>query len=266
MLRTRLVVGLTALPFIIGIILWGGWLYVVTATILLALGIRELIMLGKAEGYAPSLILGLFILVVILLAVFLPDILGPGLVVGILLAMGSSLYHFYQGDETPLNSFAITLGIGLLIGWLGQYFILLRAFPQGGWWTLLTMFCVFAADSGGYLVGKRFGRHKMSPKASPKKSWEGYFGGVGFALVWGGIFGAGFHLAAPAISWLDGVVLGGVISVLAPVGDLTVSMFKRQAHVKDASQLIPGHGGIMDRLDTVLIAATLGFYYVLWFV
>jgi phosphatidate cytidylyltransferase len=120
------------------------------------------------------------------------------------------------------------------------------------------------SDSAAYFVGRLWGRHKLSPRTSPKKTWEGYagsvIGGLAFGAVVGGLPGTG------ALTWWQGALLGLLIGVLGTIGDLSISLIKRQVGAKDSSRLIPGHGGILDRTDSVLVAAAVGYYYLVWFV
>jgi phosphatidate cytidylyltransferase len=124
-----------------------------------------------------------------------------------------------------------------------------------------------SADSGAYFVGRTWGRHKLVPSLSPAKTWEGYLAGV----VAGGLGAVLIALLQGAltkepVSITNGLALGLLISTVAPVGDLVVSMIKRQVGAKDSGRIIPGHGGALDRLDSVLWAAVIGHYYVLWIV
>ncbi len=265
MLLTRTLVAVVALPALVAIVLAGGVVYQIAAALLLARGVWELIHLAKLEGYAPSFALAAVTLLVILGAVSWPELLGPGLALVILLAMAVMLARFQRGDTTPLNSFSITLSAGLLPGWLGARLLLLRLLPDGQWWTLLVLFCTFVADTGAYFLGTAFGRHKMAPRISPKKSWEGYFGGVAAGAIFGLGIGALAGPSLPGLTATHGLLLGLLIAVITPLGDFGMSAFKRQAHVKDSSHLIPGHGGMLDRLDTVLVAAVIGYYYITWF-
>lgn len=125
---------------------------------------------------------------------------------------------------------------------------------------------IWLADGGAYLVGRKNGKHKMAPRVSPGKSWEGYLAGVlfgalgtmGLAFLWG--------LNAPEITPFRGFLLGAVISVLAPLGDLGESMLKRQFGIKDSGVFLPGHGGALDRVDSTLWAAFIGYLMItlLW--
>lgn len=266
MLRTRVLVAVLTLPVVIVVVLTGGNLYQIVVAGLLAIGASELVHLAKTEGYAPSVVVALVTLGAILGSVRWPAIQGPGLALAVLLAMGVTLFHFQHGDQAPLNSFAITLGAGMYLGWLGAYLLRLRLLPSGEAWVLFVLFTTFAADTGAYAIGKPFGRHKLAPRISPKKSWEGYVGGALTGALFGLAVGAFGQDALPGITTLHGLFIGSLIGVITPVGDLFVSALKREANVKDSSHLIPGHGGMLDRLDSVLVAAVLGYFYILWFV
>lgn len=121
----------------------------------------------------------------------------------------------------------------------------------GAWWLLFVMFLVWGADSGAYMFGKLFGRHKLAPKVSPGKTWEGFLGG----LVSSALIAVLFASFAPLTIPTGTLVMCAVMSTLASVlGDLTESMFKREAGIKDSGNLIPGHGGILDRIDSLTAA------------
>jgi phosphatidate cytidylyltransferase len=123
------------------------------------------------------------------------------------------------------------------------------------------------ADSGAYAVGRLWGRRKLAPVLSPAKTWEGYLAGVVLgstltallAWLWSGRAGAG-----TTINGWHGLVLGSTIAAIAPLGDLAISMVKRQVGVKHSGRAIPGHGGALDRVDSVLWASVIGYCYVLW--
>jgi phosphatidate cytidylyltransferase len=265
MLRTRILVSLAALPVLTAVIVIGDPLYQVTVAVLLGLGAWELNRLMQAGGYAPSLVVSWLVIGVCLLAVTRPDVLGPGVTLAILLALGMMLARFRAGAQSPLNEFALTVGIGLYLGWLGASLIQIRLLPDGLWWTLTVLPIVFAADTGAFAAGRTWGRHTLAPWVSPHKTWEGYLGGVVWAMGFGLLATLLWQIRAPAVQPVHGLLLGLILGVCAPMGDLAVSAFKRQVGAKEASGLIPGHGGFMDRLDTVLIAAALAYYYLLWF-
>lgn len=124
----------------------------------------------------------------------------------------------------------------------------------GAWWLLYVMFLVWSADSGAYLFGRMFGKNKLAPRVSPGKTWEGFFGG----LVMSALISCLFSHYVPLDLELDSLLVCSIITVLASVvGDLTESMFKREAGIKDSGNLIPGHGGILDRIDSLMAAMPL---------
>ena len=124
--------------------------------------------------------------------------------------------------------------------------------PQGMRWLLFTLFLVWAADTGAYFAGRAFGRHKLAPQVSPGKTWEGVTGGLVLAGVLAGLAAPGF--GRPTFSF---VVLCLLVAAFSVVGDLSESLFKRHAGLKDSGHLIPGHGGMLDRIDSITAAAPL---------
>jgi phosphatidate cytidylyltransferase len=154
---------------------------------------------------------------------------------------------------------AITVAGALYVGWLGAYFLLVRALPNGLMWTALAMVTAWATDTGAYIVGTRFGRHRFFPVISPKKTWEGAVGGwIAAPLV---LVALGWLFSLPLVHC---ALLGFLIGIAATFGDLAESLLKRQTGVKDSSSIVPGHGGILDRLDSLLFTAVVAYYYLVW--
>jgi phosphatidate cytidylyltransferase len=155
------------------------------------------------------------------------------------------------------------VGPVIYIGWLASHFVLLRAVDDGRSWLFLGIFTVWITDTGAYFVGRLIGRHKLAPAVSPGKTWEGAIGGqlAGFAAVAGLEKAFGLDLALGHI-----VALGLLVPFVAQVGDLAESALKRGLGVKDSSHLVPGHGGIADRLDSLLFAAPVIYYYLQWLI
>ncbi|WP_445445138.1 phosphatidate cytidylyltransferase [Clavibacter sp. km3a] len=141
------------------------------------------------------------------------------------------------------------------VGLLGSFAVLLTAGDDGEWWTLAFLILVICCDTGAYVAGLNFGKHPMAPTISPKKTWEGFAGAVVAAVV------AGILLSIFMIrqEWWFGIVLGLVIVVTATLGDLAESLMKRDLGVKDISSWLPGHGGFLDRLDSVLPSAAVAY-------
>lgn len=174
----------------------------------------------------------------------------------------------YPGSAVLWRPRITRSAMGLLIlvpGWLSSVYIL--SYPRGGVLVVVLVLVVAAADIGAYFTGKRFGRHKLAEQVSPAKTWEGFWGGVaGCALLavalWYLLPGESAHIGL--ISVLVVVIVTGLASV---IGDLTVSMVKRESGVKNTGSLLPGHGGLLDRLDSLCGAApvfALGLLLVGW--
>jgi phosphatidate cytidylyltransferase len=118
------------------------------------------------------------------------------------------------------------------------------------------------ADSGAYIIGKRWGRHMLSPRLSPKKTWEGYWGGVAAGTLGGALFAYLWSFLGSPVRLLEGAGLGLILALLTIFGDLGESMFKRQVGVKDSGTILPGHGGVFDRIDSWLWAAVIAYYII----
>jgi phosphatidate cytidylyltransferase len=184
----------------------------------------------------------------------------------VLLAMAVHIWAYERGREQAALDFAATAAGLVYLGWLGSYLIDLRALPDGGWWVMLVLPVVWIADSGAYMIGAKYGKHKLSPRLSPKKSWEGYWAGVFAGTLYGGFFAYAYSRFGPLhISVLQGVLLGLFLSLVTTLGDLGESLFKRQAGAKDSGSLFPGHGGAFDRIDSLIWAAVIGVYWIRWF-
>ena len=154
--------------------------------------------------------------------------------------------------------------VQLYVPFLTSMAMVLLAQPRGEWWVLAFIILAVAADTGAYVSGLTFGRggrHPMAPRISPKKTWEGFAGACVAALVAGALL-AVFMLQIP---WWAGLVFGAVVLATATVGDLGESMVKRDLGIKDMSSWLPGHGGVLDRLDSILPSATAALvtYYLL---
>jgi phosphatidate cytidylyltransferase len=270
MLRERLAVTLLLLPLALWVIADGSWLYLAAIGLVLALAAAEFALLFRRHGFRPStwLIVGGAILLTLSRFLFGFD-QAPALLTALfLVAMTWHLVDFERGAPHSATDFAITLAGILYLGWIGAYLISLRRMPDGEWWLLLALPSVWLADSAAYFVGRAIGKRRLSPRLSPKKTWEGYLAGVAGGALAGLLFAALWRTGAGAGSGMtpaNGLMLGLVVGALAPLGDLGESMIKREIGVKDSGTLLPGHGGALDRLDSWLWAGVLGFYLAQWF-
>lgn len=265
-LSQRLIVAIILVPLGVWLITLGGWPYALFIGLILGIAAWEYQRLFRVGSFRPStvLVVGGTLALVFSRALWGDKVAALLLSGLILLAMALQVVDFRHSQATAAMDFSINLGGLLYLGWLGSYLITLRALPDGQWWFLVVMPAIWLCDAGAYLVGSRIGRHKLAPLISPKKSWEGYLAGivtgtlgaVGLAALW--------QLRAPALSLDKVFIVALVVAVFSPLGDLGESMLKRSFGVKDSSQILPGHGGVLDRIDSWLWAAPLGFYLLLW--
>lgn len=261
----------TLVLFVLGMpaLLLGGIPYFLFISVFLLGAAWEYTQMFQAVGQQPSLPLTVGgVLAISLARVFFPDALPVVLSALVLAAMAYHLVMYETGRDLAAQDFASTLAGVAYLGWVGSYLFELRNLPHGGWWLFLALGCVWWADTGAYTIGAAYGKHKMSPRLSPKKSWEGFAAGV-FTAVIGGAF-----LAFCFVQWgpLDGLIspwqgalMGLLMGALTPLGDLGESMLKRQARMKDSSHVFPGHGGFFDRIDSWLWGAVIGYYFITWF-
>ena len=263
-LRRRMFVNVVMVPGLIIMTMLGGWPFTVFVTLALVVAARELWLMFQKGGHSPSLtVMGIFIAAsVIMRHLFQFEYSGVWLTALILVAMFVHILAMQKGVKTAATDFILTVGSVLYLGWLGSYTISLRWLENGLYWVLLVFPIISLADSGAYIFGRLFGKHKMIPLVSPKKSWEGYIGGIFIGTLGGWALAALWHLVAASILPYHGLIIGAVISILAPFGDFGESMIKRQFDVKDSSNLLLEHGGILDRMDSSLWAAAIGFYLV----
>lgn len=161
------------------------------------------------------------------------------------------LVRIRRGLEGFVLDSAASLFTATYLGVLGLPLILVLSHSDGSLRALLLFVCVPACDTGAYAVGSLLGRHKMAPKISPAKTWEGLTGGLVLAGAAGGVY-VRFVLGSP---WWVGAIIGVALGLAAALGDLVESMIKRNAGIKDMGSAVPGHGGAMDRLDSLLAAA-----------
>lgn len=271
MLTQRLVVTIILLPLGLYVIYLGGWTYAIVVAGLLGLAAWEMGGLFRADGWQPARGLMVAGVLAVTLGRALNDFSSSPLIL-VLFVLSSMAFHLFQyerGRDKAATDLSITLAGVLYVGWLGSYLISLRDLPDGKWWVLLVLPAVWLADGGAFFIGGKFGAHKISPRLSPKKSWEGYLGGIVtgtlgsilLAVIWG--FAAGQRSGmVPAL----GALIGFTLACVTPLGDLGVSMIKRQVGAKDSGRILPGHGGMFDRMDSWLWAAPIGYYLIVWLV
>lgn len=268
MLRTRLVTAIVLIPIVAWLTYQGGLPFLALITVLTTLAEIEFCRLTAGPGFQPVHLFGVALVCLFLLDGKYPawGVLDRGLAFILLISLG---WQVLNHQESRGQAWTGTIASGLYIGVCGSYVIKLRGLPGDGlWWTLIVVPVTLFADAIAYVVGSLWGNHKLAPLLSHGKTLEGYAGGIISSALLGALLGWMWSFKAgpvSAVTWLQGLVLGLLVAAIAPMGDLAISKFKREAGVDDSGRLLPGHGGVLDRLDTVLFAAVVGHTYVTWF-
>ena len=277
-LALRFATGFTVIPIVIVLILEGGEPLAALITLLLAAAVYEIAagMGLRIRDLTPWLAAaGAIAITAVALTDDIPTAwpLTAAALAVVAAPVLEEIWPLRRSPDPPADFAAIyrraALGLFALlyVGWLGSFFLLLRELPaiteSGEEWLLLAVFAVMATDTGAYFVGRAIGRHKLAPRISPAKTVEGALGGIaaGFAAV----------LLINLLPDLDValwkmVLLGLALPIMSQLGDLTESAIKRALEVKDFSQLVPGHGGVLDRLDSLLFGVPTVYFFVIWIV
>jgi phosphatidate cytidylyltransferase len=261
MLGVRLLSALILGPLIIALLYVGDWPFLLLVLLASGVAYHEFCAMLRHAGQRPFVHLGLaFALLIVATSYFRRDDLPPAAMTAALLVVaGWALIQKRAASDLMIDA-ALTLAGILYVGWLLHYGLLLRLTDDGLAWSIVALVGTWAADTGAYLTGRSLGRRKVAPLISPGKTWEGVFGGVALTLV------AAVALGAPLLGlalW-QALLLGVLIAWTAVVGDLVESLLKRAAGVKDSGSLIPGHGGLLDRLDSLLFVLPVVYFFALW--
>jgi phosphatidate cytidylyltransferase len=249
---------LIAVPVVVAAIVWAPvWVYqVALIAVVLAAG-DEMIRMTRAGGLSTGRPVPLLVLTGVLgCAAFVSVETTVVVLAATVLILPLVRLTDPSGPVGSLAGVAVEVFVVLFLGVTGASLLWLRTMPRpdafGVQVILFLMVAVWLGDTGAYYVGKTIGRHRMAPSVSPKKTWEGLAGGI--AATVGG--SAVFHALWPlAMTWRQVMTVAVVLAVIAPLGDLIESQYKRDTGVKDSSNLIPGHGGLLDRTDSLFFAA-----------
>jgi phosphatidate cytidylyltransferase len=259
---SRILVAALLLPLVIALVYLGGWWLFGLALAGGLLALHELYVMGRR--LRPLVLGGYLGFAVTLLGLQLGGL--TWMLGGVLATFLFAFVDFGIGGvrQSATTSFGLTLlGVAWVGGGLGCL-LLVRDIPEHGFWAVMAiLFTVFAADTGAFFVGRAFGRHRMAPAISPKKSWEGFIGGVLAAV--GMAFVILYRDRDEFLTIPESLVLGLVIALAAVLGDLFESAVKRDLEVKDSGRMLGGHGGMLDRLDSLLWAGPAAYFTILAF-
>lgn len=263
-MRQRFLGALLLSPLII-VVWYSHPAFAALAGVVALLGIREFYnMFARAGGQILLLLAIIFISLFIANAYFHPYFdsiyTAPLLAAAVVFPLVWLLYRFPR-EEAFVYWAWILVGM-LYLGWMLSYYVALRGLEQGREWVFLVLLSTFACDIAALFTGRAWGKHRMAPKISPGKTWEGATGGFIAALAVALILYTLLDISN--LGYANAVLIGCFIGIFAQLGDLVESMLKRRAGVKDSGTLIPGHGGILDRADSLVFTGIIAYYYVTW--
>lgn len=269
MLHKRILSALCLLPIVSYFIYYGGWPFALMIGVAAALGLNEFFgLLSNQVGFwRPLKLLAGGAMVLLILNELRPgDSLLSGAIA--LLVVGGLLGGLLSSKTSPyLESWALTIAGVFYIAWPMSLVLAIRQFPVGWFWIVVALVGIWGCDTGAYAVGRGLGgkfsgNRQFSARWSPKKTWEGFFGGVFTCLLLTTLFSS-WLLELPI--W-QGIVYGLLLGPAAVLGDLVESMLKRRVGVKDSGTLIPGHGGMLDRMDSILFGTVITYFFAHWIV
>jgi len=273
MLKQRIITSLWFVPLLVVVVWFGDELgftiLMVVFGILAALEFYRMVAISKAPPltYFGLIWTAFFILsrnselLSILESHFNPDLLMPLLLASAVVLSLIGLLARRQ-KEGAFTSWAWTIAGILYVGWLLSYLVALRGLDGGRNWVFFVLFVTWVSDTTAFFIGRRFGRHKLAPSISPGKTWEGTIGGICGAILMSILFFTPTPFYLPLIYW-QAILLGVLVSIFGQVGDFVESLLKRNMGVKDSGKLMPGHGGILDRIDSIVFAGIVVYYYAL---
>jgi phosphatidate cytidylyltransferase len=264
------------IPLVIAVIWLGGWFAFAAVVLVLLGGMFELRAMFINVGWRPLIILATIIGLLFLVSSTPPvlnyrDILIEASFSALMVGAFVWLLIVRPASDRTVIDWALTVAIPFYLAWPLALLILMRGGEigvqaRGFWWLLVLLLTIWANDAAAYLTGHYFGKTKLAPKVSPAKTWEGFAGGLVMSVI--SVFVVTFVadlVLAPAsqlhLPWYHALALGVLICVFGTVGDLAESLLKRGAKVKDSGNIFPGHGGVLDRADSLLFAAIVVYFY-----
>ncbi len=250
-----------------------GW-FLVLVNWILVVGLWEFYRMVEAKGVHPSIKVGISATMILSIMVYVGGVAPVGLFLAAFVIVMTLRELFRTKVAFPIYDIGTTVFGVLYVGWLGCHFILLREAPHvlgidyayGSHFLLYAFLMAWSCDTAAYFFGLAFGRHRLFPRVSPKKSIEGAVAGFLAAIgaaVWGRAWFVQDAAGEPLIGLTEALVLGALVGVANQLGDLVESLIKRDAEVKDTSETIPGHGGILDRFDSLLFSAPVTYWYLI---
>jgi len=269
MLKYRVITGAVGVPLVI-LAIWFGdpwpWFTLLIAAAALA-GTYEFYNMANFNRREPLIYLGLLWALALVLSPHYrsPDVLPIVITATVLISLIWLLCR--PSKESSFRNWAWTIVGALYVGWMLSYWLNLRGLEDGRNWVYLAMLTTFANDTGAFFIGRARGKHKLAPAISAAKTWEGAIGGLVCAILGAMVIATVLNLISPfTFRYWQIILLGLLVGLFAQLGDLVESLLKRNMGVKESGNLLPGHGGILDRFDSLIFVGAVVYYYVIWVV
>jgi len=269
MLKHRVITAAVGVPLVI-LAIWFGdpwpWFTLLIAAAALA-GTYEFYHMANFDRREPLIYLGLLWALALVLSPHYrnPDVLPIVITATVLISLICLLCR--PSKEGAFRNWAWTIVGALYVGWMLSYWLNLRGLEDGRNWVYLAMLTTFANDTGAFFIGRARGKHRLAPAISAAKTWEGAIGGLMCAILGAVVIATVLNLISPfTFRYWQIILLGFLVGLFAQLGDLVESLLKRNMEVKESGNLLPGHGGILDRFDSLIFVGAVVYYYVIWVV
>jgi phosphatidate cytidylyltransferase len=269
MLKHRVITAAVGVPLVIFAIWFGEpwpWFTLLIAAAALA-GTYEFYRMANFDRREPLIYLGLLWALALVLSPHYRslDVLPIVITATMLISLICLLYR--PSKEGAFRNWAWTIVGALYVGWMLSYWLNLRGLEDGRNWVYLAMLTTFANDTGAFFIGKARGKHRLAPAISASKTREGAVGGLVCAILGAVVIATVLNLISPfTFRYWQIMLLGFLVGLFAQLGDLVESLLKRNMGVKESGNLLPGHGGILDRFDSLIFVGAVVYYYVIWVV
>ncbi len=267
----RILASIIYIPCLIIIARRGGFYYLALIDIMILVGLWEFYKMMEAKGLRPYKAIGIISGLALSWYIFFQQGVYANFFLSIIFFLIMTLELVRKEKGLAVYHISVTIFGVFYVAWLGSHLILLRELPHlkgldyslGFSFVIVVFALTWCYDTGAFFVGSKFGKHRIFPRVSPGKTLEGAIGGIVFSII-GSLVAR--WLVAPYLGIIQAVGLALISSVVGQLGDLVESMIKRDVKIKDASTTIPGHGGALDRFDSLLFTAPLIYYFFKYFI